>query len=241
MKKSSFLDRLANLLYVPKCVACKTRLPVDTKVPLCNECLEKWENEKHALCPTCGQEIEYCWCGIMDDRDGVIEKEAHLVAYTKNPDSVGRKVILASKYRKYTPLFDMLSDELIPAAMRIGFDENTVLVYVPRGKHNLKKFGHDQSGEIARRLSEKTAIPLCKFLINKGRIQQKTLSFRERVDNAKRSFLIDKEKKETLKGKNVILFDDLVTTGATVTRCAILLKRARAESVSVLSVGKTAN
>lgn len=240
MRKSKLRDRLLKLLYVPKCVSCQTRLSAESEIPLCSECREKWENEKRALCPKCGQQIENCWCGIMDDVDGIIEREVHLAAYTQNPDSVGRKIILSSKYRNNVMLFDMLADELTEAVMRLGFDESAILVYVPRGKKNLKKFGHDQSEEIAKRLSRKTGMPLVVCLVNKGKSQQKTLTHAQRKENAKRSFLFDKEMKDSVRDKNVILFDDLVTTGATVTRCAVLLKRYRAKSVCVLSVGKTA-
>jgi len=111
---------------------------------------------------------------------------------------------------------------------------------VPRSKKNYIDIGHDQSYELCKRISKITNIEYSSCLINNGKKEQKTLTHKQRLQNAKSTFSFDRNKREDVKGKNVILIDDLVTTGATVTRCAVLLKRNYAQSVSVISIGKSA-
>ena len=238
-KLSKTFDFIKSLLYPTKCVNCKARIMPDVYLPLCPECLKEWENEKNELCPTCGQEIISCWCGIDDDKDRIIDKEIHLVAYYKSRFTVGKNLILRCKYKFDEVCLDFVATELSKRVFEITKD-NTVLCYVPRSRVNLLKTGLDQSYEICKRLSKITGLEFCMCLVNKGNTEQKRLTFKQRERNAVRNFSFDKNKRESVKGKNVILFDDLVTSGATVTRCAILLKRNYAKSVCVLSIGKTA-
>ena len=67
-------------------------------------------------------------------------------------------------------------------------------------------------------------------------VPQVGLNPKERRDNVRRAFAVPRP--EEVKGKNVLLVDDLYTTGATVRECARVLKRAGARRVEVLTVAR---
>lgn len=226
-------------MYPTKCVNCKKRLMPEYDLPLCPDCLSIWERELNSLCPTCDQPIPQCWCGIYDDCENIIEREIHLVPYFKDRDTVGKKMILRCKYKNDELTFDFLAKALAPKISEFP-QENTVLCPVPRSKYNFKKIGHDQTLELCKRISKITEIEICRFIENHGAEEQKKLTYKQRRKNAVRNYKVEKDSKNLIKGKNVILFDDLVTSGATVTRCAVLLKRYYANRVFVLTIGKTA-
>ncbi|MBQ3100902.1 MAG: ComF family protein [Clostridia bacterium] len=225
-------------LYVPKCTVCKKRLDADRTVLLCDECLLRWEREKGSNCPICGQKSDKCWCGIKLDTKGAIYAELHLSFYSSSVESVTKCIILSIKYKLDKRVADMLSYELAEIIERNIGIENTVIVHVPRSVKSIRYYGFDQSLILADEISQILSIPHCTAIIHKGKTVQKKLSLAERQINARKSYFLDKDSSEELKGKDVILFDDVVTTGATAARCASLIKRAGAKRVFMLSIAK---
>ena len=78
------------------------------------------------------------------------------------------------------------------------------------------------------------------FIIkNRDTGDQARLGFDERNKNLKGSFEVDKDKKDLLKDKNVLLIDDVFTTGSTSNECSKVLLKAKAHSVVVATFLKT--
>ena len=65
------------------------------------------------------------------------------------------------------------------------------------------------------------------------------LKKKERENNLKNVFAVNEKYLETVKGKNILLVDDVMTTGATVENCAKILKKHGAKKVKVLTIAKT--
>ena len=115
--------------------------------------------------------------------------------------------------------------------------ENTVITFVPRGRKAVIEHGFDQSRFIAEALSEKTGIPWAETVRRaRGGREQKKLSAAERQKNVRGLYEAADEIETLVSGKNVILIDDIVTTGASMAACARYLVRARARAVICLSV-----
>lgn len=225
-------------LYVPKCTVCRKRLDADRTLPLCDECLLLWEKEKQSDCPICGQSAGKCWCGIPLDTKGAIYAERHLSYYTSHSESVTKVMILGMKKKMLYPLAKMLSTELAEAIADDINTENCVIVNVPRSRRNVRYYGFDQTLVLSEGVSKILNIPLVQVLVHEGKTIQKTLDYKARILNANRSYNLPKENKYLVKGKNVILLDDVVTTGATVSRCASLIKRAGAARIYVVCIAK---
>ena len=82
-------------------------------------------------------------------------------------------------------------------------------------------------------------IPLYRGIKNVYGREQKKLSEKGRGENAYKSYAIPEKYRDQLKGRRVILIDDIVTTGATAVSCAALCKLNGALSVSCFCVAKT--
>ena len=230
--------RLLSWIYVPKCTVCRKRLDVTRDITLCDECLLKWEREKDGKCPTCGQSSRDCWCGIPSDSHKRIYAERHLSYYASHSESVTKSMILAMKKRMTLPLAQMFSQELAELVSESILNDADLIVNVPRSHNSVRKYGFDQTLILAQGISKILNKPLVQILLHKGKTMQKSLRYEERMQNARKSYELPQENKDLIKGKSVILLDDVVTTGATVTRCASLLKRAGAKRIYVLCIAK---
>lgn len=229
---------LMSWLFVPKCAVCKKRLDVNRGILLCDECLLRWEREKQGNCPICGQKCGECWCGIKLDTKGAIYAERHLSFYSSSVESATKRIILGMKRKLDKRIADMISAELAEVIIQDIDITDAVIVHVPRSAYSIRYYGFDQSLILAEGISRIIDIPHLSPIVHKGKAIQKKLSLSERKINVRKSYFLDKDRSADIKGKTVILLDDVVTTGATAARCASLLKRAGAKRIYMLSIAK---
>lgn len=113
-----------------------------------------------------------------------------------------------------------------------------VITYIPMRKKDIYRRGYNQCRLIAKELSYLSDKP-CRSLLVKIREnrQQKTLSAKERYENIKGVFRCKNTK--AVKGKTVLLIDDISTTGSTLSEAAKILKEAGADKVLAGVVAKT--
>lgn len=117
--------------------------------------------------------------------------------------------------------------------------EFDMIIPIPLHKEKLKKRGFNQAELLAKELSLLTEIPMFKALAKrvKNTATQTELSSKERRQNLENAFeLTDKSK---VKNKNILIVDDILTTGATTESLAKLLKGAKAKNVCVLTFART--
>jgi ComF family protein len=116
--------------------------------------------------------------------------------------------------------------------------ENFILVPTPLSKKKLKKRGFNQSEEIAKELAKNLNIPLLSGCLvkNKETLNQMELKKEERLKNVKNAFSV--KNSEAIKNKNILLIDDVYTTGATMEECARVLKQAGAGKVFGVTVAR---
>jgi len=111
-------------------------------------------------------------------------------------------------------------------------------VIVPVPIHHLKKAerGYNQSDYLAKGLSEKLNIPYSNKSIKRIKYteSQTKLKMKERALNVSNAFKVRNAGK--LKGKNILIVDDVCTTGATLLECGIALYKSGASSVYACSV-----
>jgi len=112
-----------------------------------------------------------------------------------------------------------------------------LIVPVPLHPGRLARRGHNQAWELARRLSRMSGIPASHRLCR--RIQptpsQTGLSARERRRNLRRAFAAD----ESVRGRHVLVIDDVMTTGSTLDAVAGSLKRKEAKCVTAMIAART--
>jgi len=111
------------------------------------------------------------------------------------------------------------------------------IIAVPLSIKGLKDRGFNQSLLIARVISKKIKVPLLMDILLKKKETppQIGLSAKQRLLNLKNAF----EVRGNIKGLRLLLIDDVMTTGATVTECSKVLKKAGAKEVIVLTLARS--
>jgi len=115
---------------------------------------------------------------------------------------------------------------------------NFTLIPVPLEKKRLKWRGFNQAEELARKLSVFLKIPLINNVLVKIKttLPQVEFSEEERKENVKGVFLC--KNSNQIKGKKILLVDDIYTTGATMEECAKVLKEAGAREIIGIVVAR---
>lgn len=113
-----------------------------------------------------------------------------------------------------------------------------IIIPVPISKKRLKERGYNQSELIARQIAKDINIKIetnCLYK-NKDIIAQSSLNKEQREENIKGAYLIKNQKK--LVNKNVLLLDDIYTTGSTANECCKTIKQANPNKIGIMTIAK---
>jgi ComF family protein len=189
------------------------------------------------VCASCGAPLpdggEHCFAC----RQG---KRYHFVFTRSAGEYAGllRTLLREFKFRNKDYLERFLGRLLVYAAEKYAI-AGTVECIVPVPMHPLKRFfrGYNQAELLARRLSENLKVPVIGAL-RRVRLtrQQYLLRKRERSENVKGAFAAHDG--ASVKGKTVLLVDDICTTCATIEECSRVLRGAGAAAVYALTVAR---
>ena len=151
-----------------------------------------------------------------------------------------RKALRSYKYHGMKnlaePFSQMLSELLKPELP--DFSDKALIVPIPAHKARISLRGYNQAELLAQKLSQKTNLPFNPEILVKikNTPSQTSLSGLERMLNIKNSFSVKTH--EYIKNKKIILVDDIITTGATLSEAARVLKEAGALMVAGLVVAR---
>ncbi len=151
-----------------------------------------------------------------------------------------RGLIHLLKYEGMRPVAVPLAEMLGEAIADLGLDASPVLVPVPLHKARWHDRGFNQAELIARAASKyferKLAIAPEALVRRRETISQVGLSREERIENMRDAFRVADPK--AVRGRNVLVVDDVMTTGTTLSECARVLKAAGAERVWAVTVAR---
>ena len=237
MKFKIISTALSDMIFPPKCASCGET--IETKKisrALCGICYEKFTTESRLPCAVCGREYSLCLC---KPKNFLPDGFAYSLPYNK-ADGITRKLILSCKNRKNRAVFEEITDRMVLTAQKRSIiEKETLVTYVPRAPEKELRFGIDQAEELARLFASKTGLVFMPLLRHRGfSLDQKYLGEERRETNADRNYYLILHSEELLSGKNIILIDDVVTSGATVNACTALLRETGAASVFCLSAAK---
>ena len=108
------------------------------------------------------------------------------------------------------------------------------VTFVPATAAAFHRRGFDHMDEVTRVFSERAGIPLIDALAKHGRSDQRVLGRVGRREQARGVYQVV----EDVQGQKLLLLDDVITTGATISAAAAALKRAGAASVDVLALAR---
>jgi predicted amidophosphoribosyltransferase len=166
------------------------------------------------------------------------------VGYHSEHRALPERLILQCKRVRDRELFAFFAaDVQLPlwqAISRVGEADNALITYIPRRAAAVAEEGVDQGYELARAIGRALEMPVIKTLRNRGHIAQKSLEHADRAENAARSISLKQGGiADAVRGKTVVLVDDITTVGATLAAATKLLLAAGAACVICCTVGMT--
>lgn len=228
----------ARLLFPPVCAGCRRQV-----------------SRPGALCGSCWPKLRFLekpWCAVMgtpfahDMGEGFLSAEAianpppferarAAVAYT----GVARRMVQSLKYGDRTDLAPWMARWMLRAGAELVADADVVLP-VPLHWRRFFNRRFNQSAELARVIAAQSGKPFEATAIRRVKVtrQQVGLGLSERRDNVRAAFRVPPERDIKVRGRRVLLVDDVYTTGATVSSAAKALKKSGAAAVDVLTFAR---
>jgi competence protein ComFC len=234
IKPGLLADAVLNFIYPPiHCIWCERRLEKRAVHGICSHCIDAMPFIHPPRCSVCGKPAE---------TEMLICTECRLHGHDYNQalavfeySITIRELIHRYKYNgEYTlsRTFGYFMSELL---MQSGWRVDAIIP-VPLHKNRLKSRGFNQSALLADYLSHRSGIPCLENLLIR-RVDTKTqtgFNRYRRADNLKGAFSIVKP--HDLEDKNILLVDDVHTSGATADSCSRVLHQAGVNKVYVLTL-----
>ena len=213
----NFLENMLTFIFPPTCGICGR----ENENYVCKSCMEKLKLEKTYM----PQIIDY---------KGI--KHCYIFKY----EGIIRQKILQYKFKDNPYLYKMFSEFFMKNEKVCRFLKNyDIIISVPMTKKKIAQRGYNQAELIAKQIAINS--PNLTYLKNilvkqKETSTQSSLNKKERFNNVKNVYKVQNMQK--IKEKNIILFDDIYTTGATCKECTKTIMEAGAKTVDLLTIAK---
>lgn len=225
---TSFFSRILNLIAPRACHVCGHRLNIQEDC-ICTACNLHLPRTNYALSPTDNMMARRLWGHVP------VERCAALFHY--EPHSQTANILYDLKYHQHPEIGramgEMIAEEFSGLGFFLGID---AIIPVPLTKSRQRERGYNQSHEIAKGVNAITRLPIVDKAViretfNESQTRKNALERRENVEKAFR--LIGPE---SIEDRHLLLIDDVLTTGATITACAKELLKAPNVTISVLTL-----
>lgn len=235
----SLLKNIINAFLPPRCIKCGKILAEEDG--LCPDCFNEINFISAPYCQKCGHPFESApstkkmLCGSCMKK---LKTPFRLSRSAVHYDEASKNLLLAFKFLDKTDNAKTLAKWLNLAGRDIWQEGVDVIVPIPLHYTRLIKRRYNQSGLLAAELTKLNGIPVdyTSVVRHKKTRPQVEFSGHERVKNVKGVFSVKHPDK--IKGKRVVLIDDVMTTGSTLKECALALRAAGAKSVDTLTVAR---
>lgn len=229
--------KIADLLFPPLCIAC--REPLGEGQGFCPSCWSRITFLDGPMCDCCGLPFGVdpgagTRCAVCLAKPPSFDRARAIVAY----DESSRSPILALKHADRLDLVPGFAQWLLRTGKSL-VDECELIVPVPLHRTRLWRRRYNQAAELARALGRQTGKKVAVQALVRSRAtesQGEMASARARRRNVLGAFKVPDA--APVRDRNVLLVDDVLTTGATVDACARALKRAGAAKVGVLALAR---
>ncbi|GAB4150257.1 MAG: hypothetical protein Kow00107_00710 [Planctomycetota bacterium] len=231
------LIAITSIIAPPECCVCGIRL-FDNELPICKQCHSEMKLFKGERCHKCGISLPEAAANICSECSSLRSRVSFVVAVGPYDPPLS-DMIRALKFQRVTAIAPKLSELLADVLWedgRIGSD--WIVVAVPLSVGSFRRRGFNQSELIARMLAKSLGLFYVEGALVKTREtrEQAMLSRLYRLANLEGAF---QAKDRLVKGRKVLLVDDITTTGATLEACAEALRNAGAAKVAAAVIAKT--
>lgn len=226
-----------SLFFGHGCISCGREIPDAYTSRLCEDCIKKLEPICcGALCKKCGDRVDFSCetCKNCRDLKYSFNQNRSMFYY----DEYSSNIIKNFKYVGKKFLAETIAKFMCNCEGY--FDDVDIITFVPATKKRERERGFNPSKMLAEQISKTTNIKLvsCLCKVVDGKNQAK-LNQKERLVNLKDCFALFDSSADEIKGKNVLIVDDVFTTGTTLNECSKALKKAKPKSIKTLTFAKT--
>jgi len=216
-KIKNVFDMILDVFFPRNCIGCEK-----PHIALCNQCMS---NCAHS------HELKLKWTeAIFSYKDPLIRRALWNIKYRGDTTAID---VLAEAL--YDTIVANIYEDCLP-----GFSKTYLIIPIPMTHKSLRERGYNQSELLARAICKKDGEKIFELetkllLKNKETKNQMSIKNRaERLNNIKRCFFV--KNNFDIKGKEIILIDDIVTTGATLNEARRALLFAGAKNVTAFAI-----
>jgi len=228
---------MLDVIYPPRCLTCTE--PTERGASLCADCWADTTFISGAICDVCGTPL----LGETDSKIKCDSCIAHRPAWDTGRAAAiyagrGRRAVLSLKHGDRLDMGRPLAEWMARSGGEL-LDEADVIVPVPLHWRRMFKRKYNQSAELAWHLSKISGVSYIPDLLVRDRATptQDGLTREERHENQRGVFSVHKRRAVP---KNIVLIDDVMTTGATLSACAETLRKAGADRIDALVLARVA-
>lgn len=249
-------ESLFATIFPSECRLCNAFLTNISRLPVCDECVSALKPMEGKLCAICGEGLSHAQSMSASSEDvcEICRNEAPPYSAASaygSYDTQLRDLIHLLKYDKVLPAAAVLGDKLAHAIKRMQDQmsermlfEGPALLLVPVPLHSSKsrERGFNQAELIARAAVKHPVgqrFELSTHLLKRRRVTESQIGLtqNQRRENLRGAFVVTQP--SVVSGREVLLVDDVFTTGTTASECARVLRRAGASKVWVATVART--
>lgn len=234
-----FFQKIIDILLPPRCLKCGKILGDSNG--LCPECFNEITFIAKPYCARCGIPLQnetygkQMLCGnCLGERKPLFRLSRSAVCY----DEFSKPLILDFKFHDHTENASFLARWMWMGGKDIFSRRVDAIIPIPLHYTRMIKRRYNQSALLAKELSKLCGVPADFASVVRHRKTKPQVEFsgHDRVKNVKDAFSVKYPAR--LKGKHVLLIDDVMTTGSTLKECARAILAAGAASVDTLTVAR---
>ena len=219
---------IIDLIFPNRCPCCGKFIKYDELI--CKDCIDELPVMDKYICDKCGKPECICYKKLWYDRCFV----------TSYYEGKMRDGIINLKYKSGINLAEYFCPKLVRQIKKAGLTSKIDIVTgVPMTKGSLAVRQYNQANEIANIISQLINKPCSNKILKKkyNNVSQHTLSSKDRQKAT--IGLYSLAKGADVKGKTILLCDDVITTASTLNECAKVLKKAGAKCVICVALATT--
>lgn len=211
-----------------KCLMCREELSSNTLYAFCDDCIKKLPFNIGKTCVKCSEPIsgmgEYCI--HCKNSKPYFKKNVSVFLYKRPIDGFIRRLKFDNQKYLSVTLGNFIASEVVK--MGVNFD---YIIPAPMHSKRKKKRGYNQAELLCCALKDKLGLNVDCEILEKVRdtLNQARLSRQQRLENLENAFKV--KDKNKIKGKTILLVDDVFTTGTTMNECSKTLLDAGAKEV----------
>jgi ComF family protein len=219
---SMLISLIENIIYNNKCKTCGSIFFYKNQNLFCENCLYNFKKVNITYCKSCGKKTSNC-------TDCSTETKFNEINIFTTYSLILREIINYYKFKGYKNLAKVIADTIKQDFTNFIHEKNiNFILYVPSSKKKEKERGFNHLKEILINLVPESLIRDDLIKVKETRLQV-DLNKKERMENLKGAFEL--LNKPLYKEKNILIFDDIITTGSTMLECFYTVRQASPKGI----------